>query len=498
MIDTMLGSRTMRDTKTWSTNRWWWRTSSPRCAFLIISMLAGMLMALQLVHWNPLAGHRTVVARPLADGPHQCHRLWLSGQRVPGRAALGDSAADAADRCWTGGCVGSSSWPGRSWYCPRPSGIVVGPTLQAASPVLEALPFSFGAQGLEWGETPTWIDPLALVGLLLVAINFMAPISRAKGPLYVACWYFMAAFVWTFLTYAMGNFLPRVLAHRHQRRRRRRAVHSRPGGTVRHAAGLGIDVLLRADHAAQADLESRAVAGRLLGVGVLLSAQRHSPFPVHAHSDVPAARGDHRDRGRGDGGDHGDHQLLRHDLGIGAAARHQSAHSLVLYRHGLLRDHVYAVRHASDADVSGRDSLQRLGRGARPPGDVRRLQHVVAGHHDLPVSAPVAHRVVQPRAVRMALLAVGRGRGRDGGRSDPGRLVSRLLLGLAAAVGRFGRRVAAVLDAARLCRPGDVRRPVVFRSTTCTARGKRRDWGRPRSRRLRPRPCHKPLESGLV
>ena len=34
------------------------------------------------------------------------------------------------------------------------------------------------AQGLEWGETPVWIDPLALAGLLLVAINFMAPIAR--------------------------------------------------------------------------------------------------------------------------------------------------------------------------------------------------------------------------------------------------------------------------------------------------------------------------------
>jgi cytochrome c oxidase cbb3-type subunit 1 len=64
------------------------------------------------------------------------------------------------------------------------------------------------AQGVEWGETPVWIDPLAQVGLLLVAINFMAPIVRTKGPLYVTLWYFMAAFVWTFLTYAMGNFMP--------------------------------------------------------------------------------------------------------------------------------------------------------------------------------------------------------------------------------------------------------------------------------------------------
>ena len=64
------------------------------------------------------------------------------------------------------------------------------------------------AQGLEWGETPVWIDPIALAGLLLVAINFGAPIARTTGPLYVTLWYFLAAFVWTFLTYAMGNFIP--------------------------------------------------------------------------------------------------------------------------------------------------------------------------------------------------------------------------------------------------------------------------------------------------
>jgi cytochrome c oxidase cbb3-type subunit 1 len=36
----------------------------------------------------------------------------------------------------------------------------------------------------------------------------MAPILRRPGPMYVSVWYFMAAFVWTILTYAMGNFLP--------------------------------------------------------------------------------------------------------------------------------------------------------------------------------------------------------------------------------------------------------------------------------------------------
>ncbi|MCA9250410.1 MAG: cbb3-type cytochrome c oxidase subunit I [Phycisphaerae bacterium] len=64
------------------------------------------------------------------------------------------------------------------------------------------------AQALEWGETPVWVDPVALLGLILVAINFMTPIMKVSGPLYVTMWYFMAAFVWTVLVYAMGNFLP--------------------------------------------------------------------------------------------------------------------------------------------------------------------------------------------------------------------------------------------------------------------------------------------------
>jgi cytochrome c oxidase cbb3-type subunit 1 len=67
------------------------------------------------------------------------------------------------------------------------------------------------AQALEWGETPVWIDPIALVGLILVAINFMAPIMKVQGPMYVTLWYFIAALIWTILVYAMGNFLPEYI-----------------------------------------------------------------------------------------------------------------------------------------------------------------------------------------------------------------------------------------------------------------------------------------------
>lgn len=64
------------------------------------------------------------------------------------------------------------------------------------------------AQPVEWGETPIYVDPLALVGLVLVAINMLAPILKTTGPMYVTLWYFIAAFIWTILVYAMGNFIP--------------------------------------------------------------------------------------------------------------------------------------------------------------------------------------------------------------------------------------------------------------------------------------------------
>jgi cytochrome c oxidase cbb3-type subunit 1 len=68
-------------------------------------------------------------------------------------------------------------------------------------------------QGIEWGETPVWLDPVILLALAIVAVNnILGPILKyslqtGKG-LYVSLWYFIAAFVWTALNYFVGNFLP--------------------------------------------------------------------------------------------------------------------------------------------------------------------------------------------------------------------------------------------------------------------------------------------------
>ncbi|MBS1904715.1 MAG: cbb3-type cytochrome c oxidase subunit I [Bacteroidetes bacterium] len=69
------------------------------------------------------------------------------------------------------------------------------------------------AQGVEWAETPIFIDPVVVIGVLLMTVNFYVPIIKTKEkPLYVSLWYFTAAFVWTGLVYIMGNYLPQFFA----------------------------------------------------------------------------------------------------------------------------------------------------------------------------------------------------------------------------------------------------------------------------------------------
>jgi cytochrome c oxidase cbb3-type subunit 1 len=181
-------------------------------AYLVLSMLGGLLMAFQLLLANPLDGIE-----------------WLS----PGRWRMVHTNAAAY------GFLANAFLGALHWAVPRltlhpvgsrtlsyfifgawqlivlatAGGLIFGPSLQDQPWVMHLaqrwrLPMSLGAQGLEWGETPFWIDPLALVGLVLVGWNFMVPIARSPAPLYVTLWYFMAMFVWTPLTVAMGNLLP--------------------------------------------------------------------------------------------------------------------------------------------------------------------------------------------------------------------------------------------------------------------------------------------------
>lgn len=182
------------------------------CTYLAVSILGGFLMALQLVHWNPFQGiewfspgrwrmiHTNAVAYGFLANAFLGALHWAVPRLTLHRV----------------GSVGISYFIFIAWQAivlSTAAGIIFGPSMQTAAWVADAtrstgLAFSLGAQGLEWGETPFWIDPVALLGLALVAFNFLVPIIKARGPLYVTLWYFMAAFVWTFLTYAMGNLMP--------------------------------------------------------------------------------------------------------------------------------------------------------------------------------------------------------------------------------------------------------------------------------------------------
>jgi cytochrome c oxidase cbb3-type subunit 1 len=65
------------------------------------------------------------------------------------------------------------------------------------------------AQAIEWGETPTWIDHFAVLGVALLVANVATPMIKTRGKqVYVALWYFGAMLVWTPLVYVMGNYLP--------------------------------------------------------------------------------------------------------------------------------------------------------------------------------------------------------------------------------------------------------------------------------------------------
>ncbi|MFQ5770558.1 MAG: cbb3-type cytochrome c oxidase subunit I, partial [bacterium] len=52
-------------------------------------------------------------------------------------------------------------------------------------------------------------DPLVVVGWVLIVTNLIVPIIKTQERgLYVSSWYFLAAFIWTALTYVMGNYFP--------------------------------------------------------------------------------------------------------------------------------------------------------------------------------------------------------------------------------------------------------------------------------------------------
>lgn len=163
---------------------------SASLAYVLIAMLAGLLYSLQFIDMYPFAGIE----------------YWS-----PGRWRFVHTQGVAY------GFIANAFLGALHWAVPR---LTRHPVLDrrlswfiffAWQAILIATVvgvLSGEAQALEWGETPVWIDPVAQLGLILVAINFLTPILKTRGPMYVSLWYFIAALIWTPLVYGMGNFLP--------------------------------------------------------------------------------------------------------------------------------------------------------------------------------------------------------------------------------------------------------------------------------------------------
>ncbi len=68
------------------------------------------------------------------------------------------------------------------------------------------------SQPLEWGEFPLVIDAVAVLGFLLMVVQFVLPFLRVKlSELYVSGWYILGGLVFTLLAYPVGQVVPELL-----------------------------------------------------------------------------------------------------------------------------------------------------------------------------------------------------------------------------------------------------------------------------------------------
>jgi cytochrome c oxidase cbb3-type subunit 1 len=160
-------------------------------ALIIIVVLTGLLYSLQFIDLYPLKGIaflspgrvRMVHTQGIAYG-------WLANiffaivywmiPKLTGKNLLSNKLA---------------------WYC-----FYIYNTLVLGAVVMILAGYG---QALEWGETPTLLDPFIAIAVVLVVVNVVTSIWRGRHePYYVTVWYVLAALIWTPLVYVMGNFLP--------------------------------------------------------------------------------------------------------------------------------------------------------------------------------------------------------------------------------------------------------------------------------------------------
>lgn len=68
------------------------------------------------------------------------------------------------------------------------------------------------SQPLEWGEFPLVIDAFVVVAFVMMIVQFVIPLLRAKlSHLYVSGWYILGSLIFTALAYTVGNIAPQLL-----------------------------------------------------------------------------------------------------------------------------------------------------------------------------------------------------------------------------------------------------------------------------------------------
>ena len=171
--------------------------------FLLVSMLAGYLYSLQFLGYFPFAGssnwspgHWRLIHTNMAAYGWLVNgftgMLYYVVPRLTGKKVLSDKLGHVIFWAWQAILL-----------------LAIGGFLTDRT------------QAIEWGETPTGfrpgtfelnyvpVDLLVVIGAVLVIVQFMTPIYRARDQkFYVTLWYFTAGLVWLALTYLMGNVMP--------------------------------------------------------------------------------------------------------------------------------------------------------------------------------------------------------------------------------------------------------------------------------------------------
>ena len=149
-------------------------------------------------------------------------------------------------------------------------------------------------QSLEWAEFPMLIDLLAVLGLLLICVQFAGPfvLKRQSGGVYISVWYLVGGAVFSLLAYPVGNFVPAFVPGAQG------AAFS--GLWIHDAVGLFVTpfVLAMAYYIIPAttqrlNLQPLSVDDRLLVSVFLLSLEWHPPLRLLGSANGCAEGGDH-------------------------------------------------------------------------------------------------------------------------------------------------------------------------------------------------------------